>query len=81
MVTIKILGKGCSKCKVTYNQVIKAIDTMGIQAEVIKVESMDDILSYNILSTPGLVMNEVLKCTGRIPNTKEIIQWIEEVLK
>lgn len=79
MLTIKVLGKGCSKCKVTYNQVQKALLEIGIEATVIKVEDMDEILSYNVMSTPGLLINENIKCVGRIPNTKEIIQWIKEV--
>jgi len=81
MLTIKILGKGCSKCKVTYNQVQKALTDLHMDADVIKVESIDEILSYNIMSTPGLIINDHMKSVGRIPNTKEIIKWIEEETK
>jgi small redox-active disulfide protein 2 len=75
---IKILGKGCSKCKVTYLQVQKAVKELNIEIEVIKVEEIDEILKFNILSTPGLVIDHELKVVGRIPSTKEIKSLILE---
>jgi small redox-active disulfide protein 2 len=75
---IKILGKGCSKCKVTYLQVQKVLKELDFEIDVIKVEDIDEILKFNILSTPGFVINDELKIAGRIPSTKEIKTLILE---
>jgi small redox-active disulfide protein 2 len=79
MIEIKILGKGCSKCKVTYSQVLKVVNELDIEVNIVKVEDINDILEYSILSTPGLVINEQLKLSGRIPSTQEIKKWLLEV--
>jgi small redox-active disulfide protein 2 len=77
---IKILGKGCSKCKVTFLQVQKVLKELDIEIEVIKVEDIDEILRFNIFSTPGFVINDELKIVGRIPSTKEIKALILEYI-
>ncbi|MEO9870641.1 thioredoxin family protein [Ekhidna sp.] len=72
MKTIKILGMGCPKCKQTEAVVQKAIKELGIDAEVIKVEDIQQIMQYNILSTPALVIDEVVKSKGYVPTIAEI---------
>lgn len=72
MKTIKILGTGCAKCKSTHTNVLKAIDEANIQAEVIKVEDITEIMTYNVMSTPALVVDEVVKIKGRVPDVSEI---------
>jgi glutaredoxin len=58
MLTIKVLGSGCANCKRVEQIVRRLISEMDLQAEIIKVTEYKDILAYNVLSTPGLVINE-----------------------
>lgn len=73
MKTIKILGTGCAKCKQTEAIIREVIAHEGIEANVIKVEDIQDIMAYNILSTPAVVVDEVVKIKGKVPTTQEII--------
>lgn len=73
MKTIKILGTGCAKCKQTEAIIREVIAKEGIQAEVIKVEDIQKIIAYNILSTPAVVVDEVVKIKGKVPSAQEII--------
>jgi small redox-active disulfide protein 2 len=73
MKTIKILGTGCAKCKQTEAIIREVIAKEGIEANVIKVEDIQDIMAYNILSTPAVVVDEVVKIKGKVPTTQEII--------
>ena len=72
MVDIKILGPGCPKCKTTYNNTIEAVKQLGIEANVTKVEDIMEIMKYNVLSTPVLMINEVAKIKGRTADVSEI---------
>lgn len=72
MKQIKVLGPGCPKCKTTYNNVLEAVKQSGIVAEVIKIEDIEEMMKYNILSTPVLMIDEVIKVKGRVPDVKEI---------
>jgi small redox-active disulfide protein 2 len=79
MVEIKILGPGCSKCKVTESQVKRAVSELDrSDINVIKVEKIEEIMKYNILSTPALVVNGVMKTIGRVPRVDEIKMFIDE---
>jgi small redox-active disulfide protein 2 len=81
MLTIKVLGSGCANCKKLEALTRQTIDQMGIQADVIKVTEYPDIMAYNIMSTPGLVVNEKVVSTGRIPSTAEITTWLANALE
>ena len=72
MKTIKILGTGCPKCKQTVAIVWKTLDELGIEANVEKVEDIEKILEYNILTTPAVVLDEVVKIKGRVPSVSEV---------
>jgi small redox-active disulfide protein 2 len=72
MKQIKVLGPGCPKCKTTYNNVIEALKQTGIEAEVEKVEDIEEMMKYNILVTPVLIIDEVIKVKGRVADIKEI---------
>lgn len=72
MKTIKILGTGCPKCKTTEAVVRKAVEESGIDADIQKVEEIDKIMAYNIFSTPAVVIDEVVKIKGRVPDINEI---------
>jgi len=73
MKTIKILGMGCPSCKQTEQVVKQALDQSGKQAEVLKVEDLQEIMKYNVLTTPVLVVDEEIKIKGRVPNVSEVI--------
>lgn len=74
---IKVLGPGCPKCKKLAESTQKAVEEMGIQAEVIKVEDINEILKYDIISTPGIVVNGKVIHSGRIALKKEIIKLLQ----
>lgn len=80
MLTVKVLGSGCANCKKLEAIARKAIDGLGVEAEVIKVTEYDEIMKYPILSTPGLVVNEKLVSAGRIPSEAEITTWLKDAV-
>jgi small redox-active disulfide protein 2 len=73
MIHIKILGTGCTKCKLTEAAVRETIVKNNIEATVEKVEDIEKIMEYNVLSTPAVVVNEVVKIKGRVPSENEIL--------
>lgn len=81
MLTIKVLGSGCANCKKLEAITHQVVEQMGIQAEVVKVTEYSDIMAYNIMSTPGLVVNEKVVSTGRIPSTAEITTWLASAME
>jgi small redox-active disulfide protein 2 len=78
MVSIKILGSGCAKCKTLNAKVLELVTANGLPATVTKVEEITEIMKYGILSTPGLVINEKVKSIGNIPKDEQILAWINE---
>jgi small redox-active disulfide protein 2 len=81
MLTIKVLGSGCANCKRVEQIARKVVTEMSLEAEIIKVTDYNDIMSYNILSTPGLVVNEKVVCSGRIPTSAEVTTWLADALE
>ncbi len=81
MLTIKVLGSGCANCKKLEAITHQVVDQMGAQAEIIKVTEYPDIMAYNVMSTPGLVINEKVVSTGRIPSAAEITTWLANALE
>ena len=81
MLTIKVLGSGCANCKRVEQIAHKVVDKMSLEAEIIKVADYKDIMAYNILSTPGLIINEKVVSTGRIPSEAEITTFITSALE
>ena len=75
---VKILGTGCPKCKRLEQLARDATEEASVQAKITKVTEMNEILEYPILSTPGLVIDEQLKSSGRLPAKAEIIAWLKE---
>jgi small redox-active disulfide protein 2 len=72
MKDIKILGTGCPKCKQTEAVVRQVVDELGVEAQIEKVEDIVQIMTYNVLSTPAVVLDGVVKIKGRVPNASEI---------
>ncbi len=79
MLQIKILGSGCANCKKLEAVAREAARTAGLEAEFIKVTDMQAILAYDLLSTPGLVVNDKLVSSGRIPTQAEVQRWLAAV--
>lgn len=75
---VKILGSGCAKCKKLEEKVKEVASQNNITAEFQKVSELQDIMSYKIMMTPGLVINEKVKSTGVIPKDEQILQWLQE---
>ncbi len=76
---IKILGGGCKNCERLEKITREAVEELGINADFFHVKDMNDILSYDITSTPGLVVNEQVLSSGRIPKKSEIIEWLQSI--
>ena len=73
---IKVLGPGCSKCHTLDKLVRETVNEMKIDANVEYIQDMVKILDYNIISTPSLVIDEKLVCSGRVPSKAEIINYV-----
>lgn len=69
---IKVLGTGCSKCKSLEKATIEAVNELGLNATVTKEEDIMKIIQYGVMRTPGLVIDEKVVLSGRIPSSKEL---------
>jgi small redox-active disulfide protein 2 len=76
--SIKILGPGCARCKATLEIVKKAVEQSDVQADVSKIEDLEGMIKYNILSTPAVVINEEIKISGKIPTVEEMKKLLNE---
>lgn len=70
---IEILGTGCAKCKKLYENAVDAVKQSGKEAEVLKVEEIQKIVAYGVMSTPALVVDGVVKTAGKLVSPQEII--------
>jgi small redox-active disulfide protein 2 len=73
---IKILGTGCAKCKALEEITRKVVKENGIDANITKVEDIVEIMKFNIMTTPALVVNDKVVSKGRIPSADEIRQFL-----
>lgn len=73
---IKILGSGCAKCKKLELNTKKAVDSLGIEATIEKVEDIETIMAYGVMNTPALVIDEEVKSTGHLLSPKEIKKFL-----
>jgi small redox-active disulfide protein 2 len=80
MLTIKILGSGCANCKRLEQLTRRVVEKQKLDAEIIKVTDHLAIMEYPILATPGLVINEKVVSSGRIPTEAEIENWLLPVI-
>jgi small redox-active disulfide protein 2 len=75
---VKILGSGCTNCINLEKKVRNLVAENGIDADIVKVSEIQDIVAYGILRTPGLVINETVKSSGAIPKDSQILEWLRE---
>ena len=75
---IKVLGTGCANCRRVYANAKKAVEELGVDVELEKVEDIDTIISFGVFMTPAVVINGKIKSSGRIPSTEELKKWLQE---
>jgi len=73
---IEILGTGCPKCKTLTANAEKAVKEMGIEAEIVKVTKLSDIMNYGVMLTPALVIDGQVKSSGKVLTTEDIKKLI-----
>ena len=77
MKKIEVLGMGWPKCNQLEERAREAVKELGIEAEVIKIKDIKTITNYGVLVTPALVVDGVVKVTGKLPKVEEIKDWIK----
>jgi len=73
---IKILGPGCAKCNKTEKLVREVIEETGIDASVEKVSDMMQTASYGVFGTPSVIIDNEVKCSGKVPKKNDIKAWL-----
>ena len=77
---VKILGSGCINCDKLEQMVYKVMSTASLLGTVEHVRDLKEIGTYGIASVPALVINGQIKCTGRLPAEKQVLQWLKEAV-
>lgn len=75
---IKILGTGCASCKNLEKATREVVEELQLTANVVKEEDIMNIMTYGVMRTPGLVINEKVVLSGRVPSLKELKEIIEK---
>lgn len=76
MISVKVLGPGCSKCRTLEAKVKDIVAKNNIDANITKVEDINEMMSYGIMMTPALVVNEQVKSYGIVPKDDQILKWL-----
>ena len=69
---IEVLGPGCAKCKTTYNVIEKVIKENNLDVKLTKVDDIMEMVSYNVMTTPAVVVDEVVKMKGQVPTESDV---------
>jgi small redox-active disulfide protein 2 len=77
MKNIKVLGSGCVNCKATLKLIDDIAKSVGAEVELEKVEDIGEIMSYGVMSTPGVVIDSVVVHAGSVPDRKTVEGWFE----
>ncbi len=72
MKKIMILGTGCAKCNKLFESTKEAVDSLGIENELIKVNDIEEIMKYGVMMTPALIVDGEVKTVGKVPSVDEI---------
>jgi small redox-active disulfide protein 2 len=75
-VKIQVLGPGCPKCHETEKLVREAVAAAGVDAEVVKVSDFQEMASLGVFATPAVVIDGVVRCSGKVPSKKEVLAWL-----
>lgn len=75
---VKVLGSGCSKCKAPERRLRALKSEHGLDFDLVEITDLNEISSYGIMMTPGLVINGVVKSVGTVPKDSKLLQWIKE---
>ncbi len=76
---VQIFGIGCPRCKKLEANARKAIDELGIEAEIEKVQDIKEISKFGVMMTPALAIDGKVKCSGEIAPVEKIKKWLQEV--
>lgn len=76
MISVKVLGTGCKKCLTLEAKIRDLVAVNNINATVEKVTDINEMMNYNIMMTPGLVINEQVKSFGIIPKDDQLLKWL-----
>jgi len=79
MMKVQILGMGCPKCRKLEAQAKKAVEELGIDAEIEKVQDIKEISKFGVMITPALAIDGKIKCSGQIASVEEIKKWLQNV--
>ena len=77
---IQILGSGCAKCKTLEKKAREAVEELGIDAEVVKITSLEEIMNMGVMMTPALAIDDEVKTVGKVLTTEQVIEKIKEVM-
>jgi small redox-active disulfide protein 2 len=78
MKTIEVLGPGCHNCKRLEANAREAVAMAGVEAQIVKITDYGQIMTYGIMSTPGLVIDGKVVSYGRVPSPGDIAVWLSE---
>jgi len=78
MLTVKVFGPGCANCRKLEEIATHALAQAGVEGKVVKVSDTLAIVDAGVLKTPGLSIDGKLVCSGRIPASESVLQWIRE---
>jgi len=81
MITVKVLGPGCANCNRLEQSARKVVINLAIEAEIVKVTDHLEIMDHGVLNTPGLIVNDAVVSSGRIPSEAEITTWLVNALE
>jgi small redox-active disulfide protein 2 len=81
MIIVKVLGPGCVNCSRLEQSTRKVVKDLAIEAEIIKVTDHLEIMDHGVLNTPGLMINDEVVSSGRIPTEAEIMMWLANALE
>lgn len=70
------MGPGCAKCKSTYNVIEKVLKENGIEAKLTKVDDIIEMMNYTIMTTPAVVIDEVVKMKGQVPTESDVKRFL-----
>ncbi|MGM0446555.1 MAG: thioredoxin family protein [Bacillota bacterium] len=77
MIKIEVFGTGCPSCKKTEAHIKNIVAELDLDAEIVKVEDMDEITERGVMLTPAVAVDGEMKVSGKVPSETEILKWFE----